>query len=118
MVLFDNIRPEEFLLFVENFKITLALGTVSDNVKIQYICVILCVEALLQFDTLCALVGSTTATPLNGFILGLGVYFFPVNVLAKQNRAMLCEMSKTSKLKLICYNVLLIDIDESFDAFP
>ena len=38
------------------------------------------------FDNLCAQVGSKTITHLNWFILGLGAYFVPVNVLSNKKR--------------------------------
>ena len=46
------------MLFVKNFKMTLnELGILADNVDIQYICTLLPVVTLRQFDTLCAQVG-------------------------------------------------------------
>ena len=37
--LFDNSEPEEFLLFVRNFIMTLtAAGTLETGVKVQYLC--------------------------------------------------------------------------------
>ena len=61
MALFDNRKPEIFLLFVRNFKIMLDIsGTPTDNEKFHYLHNILCVEALCQFDHCFAQVGSTT----------------------------------------------------------
>ena len=63
MVLFDNGKTEEFLLYMQNFKMTLkALGMLADSEKVQYLCTILCSEDLRHFDTLCAQVGITTTT--------------------------------------------------------
>ena len=51
--LFDNGNPEEFLLFVINFNMTLkVLGTLKAEAKIQYICMLVCGEALCQFVAL------------------------------------------------------------------
>ena len=61
MSFFDNGNPEEFLLFVWNFKITLnPPGMLADNKNLQYICTLVHVEALRQVDTLCAQMGSMT----------------------------------------------------------
>ena len=43
MALFDNVDPEEFLLFVCNFNITLeASGTLDTAVKVQYLRTLFC----------------------------------------------------------------------------
>ena len=45
MALFDNGKPEEFLMFVKNFQIILeASGVLSASAKAQYICMMLCDE--------------------------------------------------------------------------
>ena len=95
MALFDNGDPEDLLLFVHNFKMTLeSLETLAAKEKLQYLCAILRGEALCQFDTLFAKVGSTTTTHLNRVVLGLGTYFFPVNEFSKQRCAMSQKMIK------------------------
>ena len=79
MALFDDGNTKKFLLFVQKFKMMLEdLGTLSDNKQLQYICTLLHVYALHQFDTLCDQVRITTTTNLNRVILSLGTYFFPV----------------------------------------
>ena len=60
--------------------------TLLDGVKIQYLCTLVRGEALRQFDTLSAVVGSTTSENLKSIILGLGAYFSPVNSLSKEKR--------------------------------
>ena len=51
MFLFDHSEPEEFLLFVQNFHMTLvASGMLEPEAKVQYICTLVCGEALCQFD--------------------------------------------------------------------
>ena len=53
--LFDNGGPEEFLLFIFNFNMTLlASGNLDPTAKPQYLCTIVCGEALHQFDSLYA----------------------------------------------------------------
>ena len=50
--LFDNRKPEEFLMFVQIFNMTIdALGTLTYNAKLQYIHTLVHGEALCQFDT-------------------------------------------------------------------
>ena len=47
MALFDNSNPEEILLFVLNFKMTIEdLGMLTASAKLQYLCMLLCGEAL------------------------------------------------------------------------
>ena len=87
MDLFDNGDLEEFLLLVQNFKMTLkALEMLADITKIQYLCTILRGKAPHQFDNFCAHVGSIITTRLKHIILGLGTYFPPVNALSKKKR--------------------------------
>ena len=53
MALLDNGYPEEFMLFIRNFKMTLVVsGTLGTDVKVQHICTFVRVEALRQFDLL------------------------------------------------------------------
>ena len=85
MSLFDYVKPEDFLLFLKNFQTTLAaIGTLDTEGKVQYICTIVCGEALRQFDLLSTDV-KNTETPLDvDYLLkGLAWYFPPVNSLSK-----------------------------------
>ena len=51
MYLFDHGNPGDFLLFICNFNMNLAAtGTLDTNRNIQYLCTIVCGEALGQFD--------------------------------------------------------------------
>ena len=55
MYLFDHGDPEEFLLFVCNFNMTLvATGTLEMGAKIQYLRTLVRGEVLRQFDLLSA----------------------------------------------------------------
>ena len=84
MACFSVIKPEEFLLLLQNFNITVEASVMLvANAKLQYINMLLCVEALSQFNTLWYQVGSTTIAYLNQVILGLGTYFFPMNLLKR-----------------------------------
>ena len=77
MALFDNVDPEEFLLFVHNFQMDIkASGMIAASANIQYLLTLLRGEALHQPGMLFVEVGSTTIAHLNHIILGLGTYFF------------------------------------------
>ena len=81
MAFFDNVNPEEFLLFIRNFQITLEVsGTLSAIANMHYLFMLICDELLFQINTLYVEVGSTTISHLNRII---GTYFFPVNALSK-----------------------------------
>ena len=89
MSLFDNDEPEEFLLFVRNFNMTLAAsGTLEAGAKYQYLCNLVRGEALRQFDSLSADVDFSETLNVDYIITGLAQYFPPVNSLSKQKRAM------------------------------
>ena len=64
------------------------------NVKFQFLHTLPCVEAIFQFEALCAQVLSMAMTNLNRVILVFGPYFFLVNALSKQNFAMRRGMKK------------------------
>ena len=73
MALFDNGNMEELLLFVRNFNTTLkASGMIVAGAKTHYLSILICGEALSQFDTFYAEVGITTSEKLKYIILGLG----------------------------------------------
>ena len=100
--LFDNGNPEEFLLFIQNSKMTLkASGTHKYVVNIQYLCTLVSRKALHQFYALSAEVESSILETLLSIILGLGMYFFPVNAISKQKRVMRRIMRKPHGLKVI-----------------
>ena len=109
MALFDNGYPEEFLLFIGNFQMTLeASATIASAANIHYLCTLVRGEALVHIDMLSAEVVSTTSEHLKSIILGLGTYFFSVNSLLKR-RAMSCRMRKSRGLKVIRYTAHVIE---------
>ena len=60
----ENSEPQKFLLFVHNFNMNLAMsGMLEAGDKVQYLCTLVCVEGLRQFDQLSADLESTQ--PLN-----------------------------------------------------
>ena len=84
MYFFDHGKPEEFLLFKFNFNMTLAvIGTLDMDEKIQYICTLVCKEALRQFDLLYADVENTESLNVDYHIKGLALYFTPIKLLLK-----------------------------------
>ena len=61
IALFDNVGPEEFLLFICYFNMTLkSSGMLKSGAKIQYLCTLIRGEVLRQFDRVSAEVGSVT----------------------------------------------------------
>ena len=77
MTFFDKGEPEELLLFIINFQITLeASWTITDDAKIQHIYTLVRGKVLHQLDIFSTEVGSTASENLKPIILGLGTYFF------------------------------------------
>ena len=65
MSLFDHGEAEEFILFVQNFNMTLTFtGTLKTDSNIQYICMLVRGEELRQFDLMSSDV-TYTDTSLN-----------------------------------------------------
>ena len=87
MSLFDHGNPEEFLLFVWYFKMTLATTvTLETEAKVQYFRTLVHREALRQFYLLSADVENTdTSLNLDCLLKGLAWYYFPVNFLSKKS---------------------------------
>ena len=68
-----------------------ASGTLEAGAKVQYFCTIVHGEALRQFDSLSADVGSGNPLTVDISIKLLALYFFPVNLLAKQKARCVAE---------------------------
>ena len=84
MSFFDNGEPEEFLLFVRNFNITLvASETLETGAKVQYLRTLVVREALRQFESLSADAESTQTLDADEIIKGL-LQYPPVNLLLKK----------------------------------
>ena len=90
----------------------------ADDAKIQYFRTLVRVKALRRLETFSSEVGSTNSEHLKSIILGSGIYFFPVNALSKQKRAMRRGMSKSCILNVRCYTACMIDINEYLAVFP
>ena len=68
-------------MLVSNFNMTLAAsGTLETGAKIQYLCTLLHVEALHQFESLSDVVESTQTLDVDEIINGLAQYFPLVNL--------------------------------------
>ena len=119
MSLFDHGEPEEFLLFIHNFKMTpAATGTLETDTKIQCLCRLFCGEALCQFESLYADVEIPEKINVEYIIKGLALYFPPVNFLSKQKRAMCHGMKKPRGLTVRRYTASLIDLNKYLASFP
>ena len=106
MALFDNGYPEEFLLIVCNLNMTLmASGTPKAGANIQYLGTFVQGEALHQ-------------KYLYFIILGLGMYFTPVNEISNQNYAVRNGMKKLCGFKVGHYVARLIVLNEYLIVFP
>ena len=71
-----------------------------------------------HFGLLYADVKITNPLTVEAIILGLGAYFFPVNLLPKQNHAMRRGMRKMRGLKVRRYAARLIDLNEYLYLLP
>ena len=80
-------------------------GNIVAGAKNQYICTLLNVELFCFFYTICTYIGHTTSAHLKYILLGLGIYFFPMNLLSKQKHEMQQIMRE---LKLMCYAAHMI----------
>ena len=76
------------MLFVRNSNMNLAAsGTLEADAKFKYLCTLVYGEELRQFESLSTDVESTETLNLYYIIRGLAQYYFPVNLLSKQKRA-------------------------------
>ena len=76
MSLFDLGEPEEFLLFIQNFNMTLAAtGTPEMDAGIQYLIMLVRGEGLHQFDLFSADIENTETLNMEYYIKGLALYF-------------------------------------------
>ena len=75
MDLFDNKESIQFLLYVQNFIMTLvAAGTLVTGTKIQYLCIMVRGEALYQFYLLYADVEGMNPLTVKTIILALASF--------------------------------------------
>ena len=75
--MFDYGEPEYFILFVQNFNMTLAeTGTRETDSKINYLCTLFQWEALHQFDLLCVDVENTDISLTVDYLLRVFAWYF------------------------------------------
>ena len=119
MSLFDHGKPEEFVLFVQNFQMNLAAsGMLETEEKVNYICTLVSGGSLCQFDVLYAYVENTDIFLTVDYLLkSLAWYFTPMNSISKQKRAMRRCMKKPSGLKVSRYATHLIDLNYYLASF-
>ena len=95
MNMFDDGQPEELLSLLKNFKIaTDGPRTTTPSGRINYLGTMLHVRALRIFDELQSQYGCLTNNYLKLIQEVLLEYFFPINSLSRQNRAMKRTMRK------------------------
>ena len=79
MSLFDHENPEEFLLFVWNFNMTLAAtGTLETNAKVQYLFTLVHGEVLCHIGLLYADMENTDTSLTVYYLLKGLVWYFPL----------------------------------------
>ena len=89
-----------------------------DCAKIIFLRTLLRGEILCKLDTFSVKVRSTNIAYLNHIILGLGMYFFPVNALSNQKPSMHHGTRKRHKQNMRNYAACIIDLNEYLAAFP
>ena len=115
----NNGDPEEFLLFIHYFNMTLkAPGMLETSAKVQYLCTLVRGEVLCQFETLYDDTESTTPLTVEVIILVLGLYYIPINFLSKKNHTMRLGMRNPRRLKVRRHAVRFIELKEYLDLFP
>ena len=115
---FKNVKPEEFLQMVKDFKTaTDVTGTMSTTGKIQFLGTILRREALGEFDVLAGQVGSTTNGDFKLIKEVLPSFFF-INALNKQNCAIRRATRKPRDLLLKIFAAQLTELHNYLPFFP
>ena len=113
MALFENGDPEGFFLFVRNFNMTLsASGMMKTGAKVQHVHTLVRGEVSRLFNLFSTDVEGPDPLTVKTNILGLYLYFSPVNLLSNQKRAMCRGMRKMCRLKVRQYENLLIDLND------
>ena len=119
MALFERGELEEFLLFIRNFKLNLAAsGTLKVGTKYQYLCTLVCRDALLQFDLLHADVEVTQTLNIDYIIKGLSQYFTPCKFAIKTKASHAPWKKKPRALTVRRYAARQIGLNEYLASFP
>ena len=99
IVTFEHCQPEEFLQLMNNLKRAVhRTGNKTAAGKINYIRTLLHGKSLWEFDELASQNAGTKNSHLKFIQEGLLRYYFPINALSKQNRAMGSAIYKPQEL--------------------
>ena len=105
MSFFDHGNPEEFVLFVYNFKITLVSTRIQDmDAKIKYLCMLVHLEVLHQFGLSSADVENMNTLSVDYYFKGLSLHYPPVNLLKKAQCA--AELKPTQFISRVLCGML------------
>ena len=117
--LFDHSEPEEFLLFMQNFQITLVdMVTLDTEAKVKYLCALVRGEVVRQFYLFSANAKNIeTLLDVDSLLKGLSC-FFSVNSLSKKKLEMRRCTKNPRSLKVRHYDACLVDLNEYLASFP
>ena len=119
IVTFKHGQPEEFLQLIKNFKIAVdGTGTTTAAGKIHYLLTLLRRESLREFDKLSSQNAGTNVAHLKFIQEGLLSYFFLINAVSKQKRAMRRTMCKPRDLPFKRFAVHLTKLNNYLPLFP
>ena len=119
MATFEHIQPEELLMLLNNLKTAVdGTGTVTVAGKINYLCKILCGEALQEFNELTSHNSGMENSHLKHIQEGLLGYFFPINSLSKKKRVMRRAIRKPWNLPLRRFSAQLTEVNNYLPLFP
>ena len=119
MAVFKKVQPEELLGFLKNFKKAIdGTGTTTVAGWINHLHTMLRGGKLQEFDELASNNNGTTNTHLKQIQEDLLGYFFPINALSKQNRAIHRGMSKPRALPMKIFAARLTELNNYFPLFP
>ena len=115
----DDGQPEEFVLILKNFKIaTDGTYTTTPLVRINYLCTMLRVQELSEFNELYIQYGGLTNNHLRIIQEGLIYDLFPINSLSKHKRAMRRAMRKPRSMTFKRFAARLTEINNFLLLFP
>ena len=86
IALFDYGELEVFILFQNNYQVTLKTSvSIAAGEKIQYLHTLLCGEAFCEFEIICEHIHNSNITRLNHILLFLDTYFSLLNLCQSQS---------------------------------
>ena len=118
---FENVKPEELLQFLKIPKKDIDRTGISAAAGgINFICTLLCGEALWEFDKMVIHNNDSTNTHLKEIQEGLLEYFFPTNALSKQKRSICITMNKNRMIPMSTrrLSACLMDLEKYLLSFP